>query len=251
MDCHETKRLLDAYVDDELELTRLLDLEVHLAACSACNKAAEAAINFRYSIRMNTPLYKAPPELKAKIRVALRKESKSGIPLISQFRRTLFYAAAGLSVCLLGLWTWMAASHGKDRELIAQAISDHARSLLVDHVLDVASSDPHSVKPWFIGKLDYSPPVVDLTEGGYKLVGGRLDILENRQVAAIVYKHQDRFITVFVWPAANHAIDFDAQFHQGFNLCGWNQSGLNYLIVSELSPADMEKFEDQLRERTQ
>ena len=143
------------------------------------------------------------------------------------------------------------ASHGKDRELIAQAISDHARSLLVDHLLDVSSSDPDSVKPWFLGKIDYSPPVVNLTEGGYKLVGGRLDILENRQVAAIVYKHQDRFITVFVWPAANHAIDFDSQFFQGFNLCGWNKSGLNYLIVSELSQADMEKFEDQLRERTE
>jgi anti-sigma factor RsiW len=227
----------------------MLDVEPHLAACSACNKAAEAAINFRYSVRMNTPLYKAPPELKAKIRVALRRESKS--PWIFQFRRTLFYALAGLSVCLLAVWTWMTASQGKDRELIAQAISDHARSLLVDHLLDVSSSDPDSVKPWFIGKLDYSPPVVNLTESGYKLVGGRLDILENRQVAAIVYKHQERFITVFVWPAANHAIDFDSQFFQGFTLCGWNKSGLNYLIVSELSQADREKFEDQLRERTE
>jgi anti-sigma factor RsiW len=96
MDCNETKRLLDAYTDDELELTRMLDVEAHLAACSACNKAAEAAINFRYSVRMNTPLYKAPPKLKAKIRVALRKESKSS--WIFQFRRTLFYALAGLSV---------------------------------------------------------------------------------------------------------------------------------------------------------
>jgi anti-sigma factor RsiW len=77
MDCHETKRLLDAYTDDELELTRMLDVEAHLAACSACNKAAGAAINFRYSVRMNTPRYKAPPELKATIRMALRKESKA------------------------------------------------------------------------------------------------------------------------------------------------------------------------------
>jgi hypothetical protein len=97
----------------------------------------------------------------------------------------------------------MIASHGKDRELIAQALSDSARSLLADHLPDVSSSDPDSVKPWFIGKLDDSPPVVNLTESGYKLVGGRLDILENRQVAAIVYQHQERFITVFVWPAAN------------------------------------------------
>jgi anti-sigma factor RsiW len=198
---------------------------------------------------MNMRLYKAPAGLKAKIRLALRKESKP--PWSFKIRRISFYAAAGLSVCLLGFWTWIAASHAKDRELIGQAISDHARSLLVDHVVDVVSSDPHSVKPWFMGKLDYSPPVADLADTSYKLIGGRLDILGNRQVAAIVYNHQDRFITVFVWPAANHAIDFDSQFLQGFNFCGWNKSGLNYLIVSELSREDMEKFEDQLRDRTE
>ena len=251
MDCNETKWLLDAYVDGELERTRQHDVETHLAGCSTCTKAVEATINFRHSVRMNMPVYKAPPELKATIRAALRKESQSETERLSELRWPLLYAAAVLLVCLLCVSAWMAASHGKDRELIAQAISDHARSLLVDHLLDVSSSDPDSVKPWFIGKLDYSPPVVNLTEGGYKLVGGRLDILENRQVAAIVYKHQDRFITVFVWPAASHAIDFDSQFFQGFNLCGWNKSGLNYLIVSELSQADMEKFVDQLRERTE
>ncbi len=247
MDCNETKRLLDAYLDDELELTRLLDLEAHLAACSGCNKATEAAINFRSSIRMSTPFYKAPPELKGKIRVALRKESKP--PWIFQFRRNLFYAVGGLSACLLAVWTWTAVSHGKNTELVAQATSDHARSLLVEHLLDVSSSDPHNVKRWFIGKLDYSPPVADLAETSYKLVGGRLDLLQNRQVAAIIYKHQDRFITVFVWPTANHAIDFDPEFSQGFNLCGWNKSGLNYLIVSELSQEHMEEFEDQFRDR--
>jgi anti-sigma factor RsiW len=82
------------------------------------------------------------------------------------------------------------------------------------------------------------------------LIGGRLAILENRRVAVIVYKHQDSFINVFVWPETNQAIDFDSQFRHGLNLCGWNKSGLNYLIVSELNQPDMEKFEDQLRERT-
>ena len=83
------------------------------------------------------------------------------------------------------------------------------------------------------------------------MVGGRLDILENRRVVAIVYRHQDHFINVFVWPAASRAIDFDVQSHQGYSMCAWNKSGLNYLIVSELRQADMEKFEDQLRDRTE
>jgi anti-sigma factor RsiW len=198
---------------------------------------------------MDTLAYKAPRELKTKIRAALRKQSKSEFQWISQLRHPLVYAAVGLSVCLLGVW--MSDSHGRDRELSVQAISNHARSLFVGHLLDVASSDQNSVKAWFTGKLDFSPPVLNLTEKGYKLAGVRLDILENRRVAAIVYKHQDRFINVFVWPTADHAIDFDTRFLLGFNLCGWNRSGLNYLIVSELSRSDIEDFEDQLRERTE
>jgi anti-sigma factor RsiW len=251
MDCIETKRLLEPYVDGELELIPLLDLEAHLGTCSTCKKGTRSAINFRYSIHMNTLFYRAPPELKAKIRAALRRESKPEIPWLSPFRRAAVRAAAAISVCLVGIWAWMAASHGRDQQLITEAISDHSRSLLVDHLLDVTSSEQYVVERWFTGKLDYSPPVVDLTETSYKLVGGRLDTLENRRVAAIVYKHQDCSINLFVWPVAKHAIDFDTQFLLGFHLCGWSKSGLNYLIVSELNQSDMEHFEDQLRERTE
>jgi anti-sigma factor RsiW len=136
----------------------------------------------------------------------------------------------------------MATSHGRDRRLIAEAASDHARSLLVDHLLDVRSSEETIVERWFIGKLEYSPPVVGLTKASYKLVGGRLDTLGDRRVAAIVYKHQDCPINLFVWPIAKNAINFDAQFFLGFHLCGWSKSGLNYLIVSELESVRYGKF---------
>ena len=251
MDCNETKRLLDAYVDGELELTRQLDMGAHLAACSTCKKAAEAAINFRFSVRVNMPVYKAPPELKRKIRVALRKESGSWLERVFQSWRPLAGSAGILVLGFSFAWAWIVDSHDKDRELIAEAISDHSLSLLADHLLDVTSSDQHTVKPWVTGKLDYSPPIANLSEAGYELVGGRIDLLENRPVAAIVYQYQGHFINVFVWPAANHAINFDVQSHQGYSLCGWNKAGLNYLIISELNPADMEKFEDQLRDRTE
>jgi anti-sigma factor RsiW len=251
MDCSETKQLLDAYVDGELELTRQLDVEAHLAACSTCKKAAVAAIHFRYSVRMNIPVYKAPPELKATIRAALRKESGSRLEWISQFWRLFVPAAAILALGLLLAWVWIAVDHDKDRELIAQAISDHSRSLLVDHLLDVTSPDQHIVKPWFTGKLDYSPAVADLAEAGFHLVGGRIDLLANRPVAAIVYQHRGHFINVFVWPAASRPIDFDVQSLQGCNLCGWNKAGLNYLIISALSEANIEKFENRFRERTE
>ncbi len=251
MDCNETKWLLDAYFDGELELTRQLDMEAHLATCSMCKKAAEAAINFSYSVRMNIPVYKAPPELRATIRAALRKESGSQLGWVSQFWRPLAGTAGILVLGFSFAWAWIVDSHDKDRELIAEAISDHSLSLLAAHLLDVTSSDQHTIKPWVTGKLDYSPPVADLSEAGYGLVGGRIDLLENRPVAAIVYQYQGHFINVFVWPAASHAIDFEVQSHQGYSLCGWNKGGLNYLIISELSQAEMEKFEDQLRDRTE
>jgi anti-sigma factor RsiW len=124
-------------------------------------------------------------------------------------------AAAILVLDLSLAWAWIAVSDGEDQELIAEAILDHSPPLLINHVLDVTSSDQETVKPWVTGKLDYSPPVADLSEAGYGLVGGRIDLLENRPVAAIVYRHQGHFINVFVWPAANHAIDLDVQSHQG------------------------------------
>jgi anti-sigma factor RsiW len=251
MDCNEVRRLLDAYVDGEIELTRQLDVEAHLAGCTACKKEAEAAIEFSHSIQMNTPVYKAPPELKAEVRAMLRKVSKSESGWISELRRPLVYATAVLLVCLLCIAAWIATSQDKERVLVAQAISNHSHSLLADHLLDVAASNQHVVKAWLTGKLDYSPPVADLSEAGYKLAGGRLDMLENRPVAAIVYWHRDHVINEFVWPAGRRTIDFDVQSHQGYSMCGWNKSGFNYLIVSDLSQANMEKFEDQIRERTE
>ena len=247
MNCDEAGRLLEAYVDGELELTRQLDLEVHLAACATCKRAAESAIDFGSTIRMNMPIYKAPPKLKASIRAALRKECRSQLDWFSNFRRLSAIAAAIVMLGLLLAWAWIAASHGRDQELIAEAVSDHSRSLLDNHLLDLTSPDRHAVKPWFTEKLHYPPPIADLTRAGYKLVGGRLDLLANRPVAAIVYEHENHFINVFVWPVGDRAIDLDVQPHGGYSLCGWNKSGLNYLIVSELPGADMEKFEDQFR----
>jgi anti-sigma factor RsiW len=251
MDCSETERLLGVYVDGELDLIRQLHLEAHLGTCSTCKKAAEAAMDFRNSVRMTAPLCRAPPELRAKIRAALRRESKPEIRWISPFRSSAVCAAAVVAVCVLGMWAWITVSRGRVQQLIAEAISDHSRSLLVEHPVDVTSSEKYTVERWFIAKLVYLPAVADLTQAGYSLVGGRLDTLEKRRVAVIVYKYQDSFINVFVWPTTNDTIAFDSQFFHGLNVCGWNTSGLNYLIVSELNQPDTEKFEDQFRERTE
>jgi anti-sigma factor RsiW len=249
MVCHEANLLLDAYIDGELELNRQLEVEEHLALCAACKKSALIKKNQRDSVRANILVYKAPPELKRSIRAALRKESKREMPWIPRFRNTFLAAAAIIVISFLGAGIWMTISHGKDQELIAQAISNHVHSLLADHVLDVASSDRNTISPWFTRKLNYSPPITDLANAGYKLVGGRIDMLDKHPVAAIVYQHENQFINVFVWPTTRRSIAFEDKVIQGCTICGWHQGGLNYLIVSELDPDEMENFEDQLKDR--
>jgi anti-sigma factor RsiW len=199
---------------------------------------------------MNEPFFKAPPELKAKIQAALRKESNPEFHWFSQFSLPLAYAAAFLFVSIAVPWTWRTFSFAKDQALVAQAISNHVRSLIAAHLADVYSSDEHTVKAWFTGKLDYSPQVVDLAERGFPLIGGRIDMVDQRPVAAIVYQHGNHLINLFVWPVASRKIDLDVESDRGYRFCGWNKAGLNYLCISEGGAIALEEFEDEVREHT-
>jgi anti-sigma factor RsiW len=134
--------------------------------------------------------------------------------------------------------------------LVDEIVSGHVRSLMADHLTDVASSDKHTVKPWFDGKLDFSPAVVDLADHGFPLVGGRLDYLSNRSAAALVYARQKHFINLFVWPSSREE-ERDARMssRHGFNLIHWNTSETTYWVVSDLNPAELEEFAGLIRER--
>jgi mycothiol system anti-sigma-R factor len=248
MECEEIRQLLDAYLDDELEGTSQPEVQEHLNSCPGCRKEAEAISSFSSLVRTAMPMYKAPAELKARIRASLREESAHSAHWIFRFRRQLLYAAAILVLGFVLASVLRTFSPGKDQELISQAITNHARSLMVDHLVDVASSDQHIVKPWFGGKLDYSPPVADLTQAGYTLVGGRIDMLDKRPVAAIVYQHGSQFINVFVWPVTARKIDLEVQSDRGYHFCAWNQAGLNYFCISAGTAEDIEKFEDEFRD---
>ena len=134
----------------------------------------------------------------------------------------------------------------------ADAIGDeltasHVRSLMAAHLTDVSSTDRHTVKPWFAGKLDYSPPVHDLAEQGYALIGGRLDVVNARPVAALVYRDGPHYINLFVWPAPDHAPS--APTRQGYSLAGWSQQGMQFWAVSDASPAELQNFAQALRTR--
>jgi len=248
MNCNEISHLLGAYLDGELEEALCSEVKQHLDGCPDCRREADGIAGFSSFLRTNMLTYKAPSKLKAKIRASLRKESAPESDWFLRFRRPLIYAAAILVlgfILTLALRTFVP---NKDQELIAQAIANHARSLMVNHLVDVPSNDQHVVRPWFTGKLDYSPPVADLAKAGYTLVGGRIDMLDKRPVAAIVYQHGNQVINVFVWPAEARKIDFDVRSDRGYNFCGWNQAGLNYFCISAGTADEIEKFEDEFRD---
>jgi anti-sigma factor RsiW len=248
MNCEEARRSLDAYVDGELELTRQLGIETHLAECASCQDAAERITKCGSIVRTNMQAYKAPSELRAKIRAALRKEDKPRFKWLLGRGRRLAYAAVLIVLSAALAWSWISQSPSKEKGLIAEAISNHSRSLMVSHLVDFASSDQHLVRPWFNGKLDYSPPVPDLTQAGYTLIGGRVDILEQRSVAAIVYQRGKQVINLFVWPTTDRKIEMEVHSERGYHFCGWNTARLNFFCISGMSAADLEAFEDEVRD---
>src|SRR5262249_16137670 len=149
--------------------------------------------------------------------------------------------------------TWTATTRwtrsSEETLLVNDIVSSHVRSMMANHTTDVSSSDSHTVKPWFGGKLDYSPPAKDLTEQGFRLIGGRLDYLDSRPVAALVYQRRLHLINLFVWPSNKAATREERQLaRQGYNLIHWTQSGMTYWLVSDLNFAELSECARLLKE---
>ncbi|MBZ5626252.1 MAG: anti-sigma factor [Acidobacteriia bacterium] len=229
MNCREAQALLGAYVDGELDLVRSLDAEAHVRECPACSAALERLHALHTAVSCHAPYYDAPPELHRKL--AARLESKE------QWPRVWWPALA--AACLLAalvLWTrapsgLRPASSAIERDVVAA----HVRSLLATHLMDVPSSDRHTVKPWFAGKLDFAPEVQDLSAQGFTLAGGRLDYIDGRTVAALVYQRRLHTINVFTWPANRADTSPSVESLQGFHVVHWVRHGMEWWAVSDLA----------------
>jgi anti-sigma factor RsiW len=245
VNCQEAQTLLHAYVDGELELSGNLEIEQHLQTCTACAEAHARLKALRVTLQSEVPYYAAPRPLRSKVQAALRQAGvrRRARPLATP--RWLALAAC-VAVILIGGWTLATVlTPRRDGDtLVREVVAAHIRSLMLDkHQLDVESSDRHTVKPWFKGKIDFAPTVQDLSAQGFPLIGGRLDYLDNRAVAALVYKRREHPINLFMWPvnpasgAPQGTLD-----RQGYHLVHWTQAGMNYWAISDLDVRELEEF---------
>jgi len=250
MNCNDVQHLIDGYVDGELDLVRSLEIEEHLQQCTSCKQAYESRQVLRRDLKQGNFYYYAPATLQKRIQSSLQKTSTPPLRIIT--RRTLV-AAAALTLLVILAWSTLRLllPPPASNTLTQEVLASHIRSLMPGHLMDVASSDQHTVKPWFDGKLDFSPPVVDLKQQGYPLTGGRLDYVDNRAVAVLVYQHGEHVINLFVWPASyNESLQATTTTEQGYHIVSWAKSGMIYWAVSDLEEAQLQEFVRLLQQNT-
>jgi anti-sigma factor RsiW len=235
MTCEDVMRDLDAYIDRELDGDLARAVHEHIGGCAACRREVAEREALGRLVRA-APYYSAPDRLRARVS-AQSTGSKSA-------RRILTWAAAAVLAVSVGGGIGLLRSTATRGDTMAdEIVNSHVRSLMVGHLFDVQSTDQHTVKPWFLGKLDFSPPVVDLAAIGFPLVGGRLDYVGGRPVAALVYQRQKHTINVFV--TSERADAFTRAYVvsvRGFHIHHWNRDGMSFWAISDLNDAELTDF---------
>ena len=251
MTCENSKNVLQGYFDGELDLVRSLEFETHLKSCPEFAKQIEQQRSIRQSMRAANLYDRAPDSLRNRIRASLPREMQ-GAPMVKARSRMLEWLAVAATVLiavLLGVKTLPRAGEQQQAALLAQEmVAGHIRSLQPGHLFDVESTDQHTVKPWFDGKVQFAPPVVDLKDQGFPLVGGRLDYVGSNTTAALIYGRQKHIINIFVWPKTSQSPNLpDVQTIQGYNEVFWSRNDMNFCAVSDLNIPELHQLVDLLQ----
>jgi anti-sigma factor RsiW len=248
MTCDEAEILLHALIDGELDAGHAREVEDHIATCPRCAAALQTYREMSKAVAGANLHYTAPPELRRRIEAAL---PQARVPNRRGVLRGFAMGSAISAIAASGLFAVILRNDDEQR-IQSEVVSAHLRSLQAGHLTDVLSTDQHTVKPWFNGRLDAAPPVVDLTAQGFTLIGGRLDYVDTRPIGAIVYRRRSHVINLFVAQTASterRAAKIESL--QGFNIRHWSDRGLNYWAVSDLGPDELaefgEKFESAMR----
>jgi len=236
MTCHDVSAAIDGYLDGELNAGEAADITRHLDACESCRRQFEERKALSALLRQ-MPYYDAPSQLQSTI-------SRTQNSLSARRRVQTWMAAAAVVVVAAGSVVGLrSARRAQETSAMADAvIARHVEAIATPPLIQVPSSDQHTVKPWFQGKLDFSPPVPDLTSAGFELVGGRVDRLGDRTAAVLVYKRRLHMIHVFVWPATEGARTSDARTVRGFHERHWTTGDLSVWAVSDVNDDDLKTF---------
>ena len=245
MRCADVQQRIGALADGELVEAEARDVAEHLRSCSTCRAAHERVLALRTALEQHAPPLAAPDRLRAAVRARLEA---AGVVTRGPVAWRWLAAAAGL-VAAIGA-TWVVATQAAGgRALADQVLASHVRALMPGHLTDVASTDQHTVKPWFNGRLDYSPAVADFGGAGFPLIGGRLDYLGGRPVAALVYGRRQHLIDVYLWPTGSGPGGGPATLtRQGYHMLHWVGPQYTYWVVSDLGTVELHQFAGLLRQ---
>lgn len=240
MTCEETRILVHALVDGELDAGHAREVEAHLASCPDCAAQLRDYRVMRQALSVPALRHRAPAALRARIDGALPARRA-----VAPSRRGLLKGLAMgsvLSGALAASLVVFVMRQEEDQRILGDVVSAHLRSLQGDHLIDVQSTDQHTVKPWFNGRLDVAPPVIDLTAQGFTLIGGRVDYVDARPVAAIVYKRRAHVINLFVAQLMGPERRATIEQVQGFNIWRWTRSDLGFWAVSDINAEELQEF---------
>ena len=245
MRCASSRPLLELHSDGELSASESAEIQEHIENCADCDGLYRRLEHLQSGIRMQATRHTAPAHLRQRIQAALREAAGSE----PQPRRMHWnWVAVAASILLFASMAWNIASlRSRDsaaRDMLAQEVlSSHLRSLMGTHLLDVPSLDQHTVKPWFNGKLSFSPDVKDFSSQGFRLIGGRMEYIADRPVAALVYQRRQHFINLFIWPSPSSSQNgYSEMKRSGYNLVSWTEGGMTCWAVSDLQTGELEQF---------
>ncbi len=250
MDCTPTREQLGAYIDGELPPDEAMEIAVHLVSCAACSRDYDAMMATVRTLREGLVQFRAPDLLRARVRTALREEREPApsTPTVRRGSRVAWRTiAAAMVIAVASSGVTLIATGGGRRAAPEPAseevLASHIRSLMPEHLTDVRSSDQHNVKPWFNGRLDFSPAVPRLEEQGFPLLGGRVDYVRERPVAVVVYGRRQHIINAFSWPADGGDEPVQSQeAKHGYNMLHWRSGGVEHWVTSDLNAGELREF---------
>jgi anti-sigma factor RsiW len=254
--CDHDLSAVAALIDGELDAVHAAEVETRVAACPRCAEEFERLVQLRAVLRAEGARVAAPERLHRRLAQSLASATarppETVVPMKPRPGRPVAWmgGGAGLAIAASAAMFAVVLMGRGEQALTGELVADHVRSLQVAHLVDVQTSDQHVVKPWFNGKLDFAPPVVELKDQGFPLVGGRLDFADHRTVAAIVYRRGRHLINLFVWPARGAGGPEQVHAGEGYTLRHWRSGGLTFWAVSDVNPNDLALFEQQLKAQT-